>query len=100
MTTPRTVLLVDDDPSFRRVVEYQLRDDGYLVLTADGVTSALQQFQTTRIDVLLTDIKMPDSDGMDLLARVKLLQPDVPVIMLTAHGTIGSAVEAIKLGAF
>jgi DNA-binding NtrC family response regulator len=100
MTEPRTVLLVDDDPNFRRVVEYQLQEDGYRVLTAPSVAAALQQFHTEDVDVVLTDVKMPVSDGMDLLARLKTLRPDLPVIVLTAHGTIGQAVDAIKLGAF
>jgi two-component system, NtrC family, response regulator len=100
MTEPRTILLVDDDPTFRRVVEYQLQEDGYRVLTAPGPAAALQRFQADRVDVVLTDVKMPESDGIELLARLKTLQPDLPVVMLTAHGTIGSAVEAMKLGAF
>ncbi|GAC1454952.1 MAG: sigma-54 dependent transcriptional regulator [Gemmatimonadaceae bacterium] len=100
MTEPRTVLLVDDDPSFRRVVEYQLQEDGYRVFTAANTASALQQFQAEVIDVVLTDVRMPESDGVELLARLKLLQPDLPVVMLTAHGTIGSAVDAMKRGAF
>jgi DNA-binding NtrC family response regulator len=100
MTDTRTVLLVDDDPSFRRVVEYQLREDGYRVFAVPNGTTALQQFQAEHVDVVLTDVKMPASDGMDLLARLKILQPDLPVVMLTAHGTIGAAVAAMKLGAF
>jgi len=100
MTMPRTVLLVDDDSNFRRVVEYQLQEDGYRVLTAPSAADALQRFQAEDVDVVLTDVKMPVTDGMDLLARLKTLRRDLPVIVLTAHGTIGSAVEAMKLGAF
>jgi DNA-binding NtrC family response regulator len=100
MTEPRTVLLVDDDASFRRVVEYQLHEDGYRVLTAPNAAAALHRFHAEQVDVVLTDVRMPDSDGMELLARLKLLQPDLPVVMLTAHGTVGSAVEAMKIGAF
>ena len=100
MTDTRTVLLVDDDSSFRRVVEYQLREDGYRVFAVSNAAAALQRFQADHVDVVLTDVKMPEGDGMDLLARLKTLQPDLPVVMLTAHGTIGSAVDAMKLGAF
>jgi DNA-binding NtrC family response regulator len=100
MTDPRTVLIVDDDQSFRRVMEYQLREDGYRVLMAADLASALQHFRTEAIDVVMTDVKMPGGDGMDLLARLKTMQPDLPVLMLTAHGTIGAAVEAMKAGAF
>ena len=99
MTDRRAVLLVDDDPSFRRVLEYQLQDDGYRVFTAASVASALQQFQSETIDLVLTDVKMPHADGMELLCRLKSQKPDLPVVILTAHGTIGSAVDAMKLGA-
>jgi DNA-binding NtrC family response regulator len=99
MNESRTVLIVDDDESFRRVMEYQLREDGYRVLTACNVASALQRFQADSVDVVMTDVKMPGGDGMELLARLKTVQPDLPILILTAHGTIGSAVEAMKLGA-
>jgi two-component system, NtrC family, response regulator len=100
MTDRRAVLLVDDDPSFRRVLEYQLQEDGYRVITAANAASALQQFQADAIDLVLTDVKMPQADGIELLSRLKSLKPDLPVVVLTAHGTIGSAVDAMKLGAF
>jgi DNA-binding NtrC family response regulator len=100
MTASRTVLLVDDDATFRRVIEYQLVEDGYRVVTAADIASALQKFTTETIDVVMTDVKMPGGDGMELLNRLNALQPDLPVVMLTAHGTIGAAVEAMKCGAF
>jgi DNA-binding NtrC family response regulator len=102
MTDVRTVLLVDDDSNFRRVVEYQLQEDGYRVLTAPSVAAALErvEVEAEAVDVVLTDVKMPVSDGMELLARMKARRPDLPVIVLTAHGTIGSAVDAMKRGAF
>lgn len=96
----RTVLLVDDDPSFRRVLEYQLQEDGYGVVTASNAETAFEHFQAKTVDVVLTDVRMPGTDGLDLLARLKNTKPDLPVIALTAHGTIGSAVEAMKIGAF
>jgi len=99
MTQARTVLVVDDDQSFRRVIEYQLHEDGYRVLTAANVSSALQQFKVEPVDVVMTDVRMPGGDGMELLVRLKALQPDLPVVMLTAHGTIGAAVDAMKSGA-
>ena len=97
---PKTVLLIDDDESLRRVVEYNLQEEGYRVLMAPDGTSGLQTFQANPVDLVLTDVRMPEMNGLDLLARVKAIQPDLPVIMLTAHGTINSAVEAMKLGAF
>jgi len=100
MTEGRTVLVVDDDQNFRRVMEYQLREDGYRVLTASTAAAALQQFGGDAIDVVMTDVRMPGVDGMELLARIKSMQPDLPVVMLTAHGSISAAVDAMKSGAF
>ncbi len=97
---PKTVLVIDDDESLRRVVEYNLHEEGYRVLTATDGTSGLQAFQGQPVDLVLSDVRMPEMDGLELLTRVKAMQPDLPVIILTAHGTINSAVEAMKLGAF
>ena len=85
MTTPRVVLIVDDDHGFRRVMEFQLGEDGHRVLTADGTAAALQQLKSSAVDVIISDVKMPGDDGMQLLARVKALQPELPIIMLTAR---------------
>ena len=100
MSDPKTVLLIDDDDSLRRVVEYNLQEEGYGVVTAADGTTGLQAFQAQAIDLVLTDIRMPEMDGLELLTRLKAMHADLPVIILTAHGTIDSAVEAIKLGAF
>lgn len=96
----RTVLVIDDDESLRRVVEYNLGEDGYRVLTAADGRSGLQRFQEAGVDLVLTDVRMPEMEGVEVLTRLKTMQPDLPVIMVTAHGTIDSAVEAMKLGAF
>lgn len=100
MATTPTVLLVDDDESLRRVTEYTLRESGYRVMTAAGGEEGLALFQSTDVDLVLTDVRMPGMDGMDLLARLKGMRPELPVVMLTAHGTIEAAVEAMRLGAF
>ncbi len=100
MTDPKTVLLIDDDESLRRVVEYNLREDGYRVVSAADGRSGLQRFQESSVDLVLTDVRMPEMDGVELLTHLKAMQPDLPVIVLTAHGTIDSAVEAMKVGAF
>ena len=99
-SAPKTVLLIDDDESLRRVVEYNLHEEGYRVLTAADGISGLETFHAEAVDLVLTDVRMPEMDGLELLTRVNAMQPDLPVIMLTAHGTINSAVEAMKLGAF
>jgi two-component system NtrC family response regulator len=96
----KTVLLIDDEESLRRVVEYNLHEEGYRVITAVDGATGWGLFQAETVDLVLTDVRMPEMDGVEVLTRIKAMQPDVPVIMLTAHGTINSAVEAMKLGAF
>jgi two-component system NtrC family response regulator len=100
MMEQKTVLLVDDDESLRRVVEYNLREDGYQVLTAADGRTGLQRFQESSVDLVVTDVRMPEMTGFELLTQLKSMQPDLPVIVLTAHGTIDAAVEAMKAGAF
>ena len=100
MTRPRTILAIDDDDSLRRVVEYNLAEEGYRVITAANGPSGLEAYQRQPVDVVLTDIRMPGMEGIELLARLKAMQPELPIIMLTAFGTIDSAVEAMRLGAF
>ncbi len=100
MTKANTILVIDDDESLRRVVEYNLREEGYEVLTAADGTSGLQLFQANDVDLILTDIRMPEMDGFELLTRLKTMQPDLPVIVFTAFGTINAAVDAMKVGAF
>jgi len=99
MTDTQTVLVIDDDESLRRVMEYHLQEEGYRVVTAVDGRAGLERFQAGPVDLVVTDIRMPEMDGMELLARVKAMQPDLPVVVLTAHGTIDSAVDAMKLGA-
>jgi two-component system NtrC family response regulator len=100
MARTPVVLLIDDDESLRRVTEYTLKEEGCEVLTAANGREGLNIFRSAVVDLVLSDVRMPEIDGMDLLPRLKAMQPDLPVIMLTAHGTIASAVEAMKLGAF
>ena len=96
----QTLLVVDDDESLRRVIEFSLAERGYRVLTASAAEEGLRLFGSEQVDAVITDVRMPDMDGIELLERLKATRPDVPVVLLTAHGTIGSAVEAMKLGAF
>ena len=94
------VLLVDDDESFRRVQEYQLSRAGYHVTASADGPSALERFREELHDVVISDVRMPGLDGLELLARVRAISPDTPVVMITAQGTIETAVEAMKRGAF
>lgn len=96
----KQVLVADDEPNLRRVLGAQLARDGHEVhLVADG-GEALNVLRDNHIDLLICDLKMPVLDGMELLRRAVALNPHLPVIMITAHGTVDNAVEALKTGAF
>src|ERR1019366_1342564 len=94
------VLVIDDDASLRFTLEAVLSDAGLTVETADGGSSGLAAFEARGADLVLTDLAMPDIDGMQVLARLRASDPSVPVLMLTAHGSERVAVAAIKAGAF
>jgi two-component system response regulator AtoC len=94
------VLVIDDDASLRFTLEAVLSDAGMTVETADGGAAGLVAFDTRCADIVLTDLAMPDMDGMQVLARLRASDPSVPVVMLTAHGSERVAVAAIKAGAF
>jgi two-component system response regulator AtoC len=97
---PRQILVVDDEPNLRRVLGAQLSRDGYEVhAVADG-EAALRILQEQYIDVVITDLRMPRLDGLELLRRALALEPELPVVIITAHGTVDNAVEALKSGAF
>jgi len=93
------VLLVDDDEAVRVVLSAQLRQAGIDSVEAASAEEALERLASGAIDVMVTDLRMPGMDGMELLQRAVRLWSDVPVIMLTAFGTVPDAVEAMKRGA-
>src|SRR5579883_2590423 len=93
------VLVIDDDASLRFTLEAVLSDAGLSVETADGGESGLAAFEARGADVVLTDLAMPGIDGMMVLERLRALDPSVPVLMLTAHGSERVAVAAMKAGA-
>jgi DNA-binding NtrC family response regulator len=95
----KRVLVADDELNMRRVLEAMLRREGYDVVTAANGTEALGGM-SANIHTVITDLKMPGLDGMGLLKRLSIDYPDVPVVMITAHGSVENAVEAVKLGAF
>ncbi len=94
------VLIVDDEMNIRRVLAAMLKRDGYEVTTAADGEQALAVLQKTPVHVVVTDLVMPKVGGMELLKRVSADYPDVPVILITAHGSVDSAVAALKAGAF
>src|SRR5579859_7375239 len=94
------VLVIDDDASLRFTLEAVLTDAGLVVETCDGGASGLAAFELHGADVVLTDLAMPEMDGMQVLERMRANDPSVPVLMLTAHGSERVAVAAMKAGAF
>ncbi len=94
------VLLVDDEVAHLKTLERVFSREGYDVLTADGGDAALDILRQDDIDLVITDLMMPDTDGIDLLKLVKTLKPDVEVILMTAFGTVERAVEGMKEGAY
>lgn len=94
-----SILLVDDDDSMRRVLEYHIESEGFTSHSAPGALEALGVLARQPVDLLITDVRMEGMDGLALLEKVRAEFPDLPVIVLTAHGTIEMAVEAMKKGA-
>ncbi|MEI7894163.1 MAG: sigma-54 dependent transcriptional regulator [Myxococcales bacterium] len=96
----RQVLIVDDEPNLRKILQAQLTRDGYDVLTAENGEKGLAALREHHIDLVITDLKMPKVDGMTLLREALREDPELPVVVITAHGTVDTAVEALKTGAF
>ncbi len=94
----RTILIAEDEEKMRRILEVNLRDRYRVLLAKDG-EEALSIFKENDVNLLLTDMRMPQKDGLSLLHEVKRAHPEVPVILITAYGTIESAVNAMKEGA-
>jgi DNA-binding NtrC family response regulator len=95
-----SILLIDDDDSLRRVMEFSLTEAGYKVQTAASGEEGLALFEKNPFDAVITDITMAGVSGMEVLARIRERDGGLPVIVITAYGTIESAVEAMKQGAF
>ncbi len=96
------ILVVDDERIVRVTIADDLKDAGFNVREFSSATSALQYLRETdsNIDVIITDLKMPGMDGLEFLAKIKQINPEIFVLLMTAHGSIQTAVEAMKLGAY
>jgi two-component system, NtrC family, response regulator AtoC len=94
------ILVIDDEANLRKVLAAMLRRDGFDVTVAADGEQGLAEFNKNGADIVVTDLVMPKAGGMEVLRAVNAANPDVPVIIITAHGTVDSAVEAIKAGAF
>lgn len=96
---PGRLLLVDDDPSLRRLMTIRLEGAGHTVASVDSADRALEVLSDFGAECVITDLRMDGMDGLDLLERLSAHHPSVPVIMITAHGTIPEAVSATQAGA-
>ncbi len=94
-----TVLLVDDDDRLRRVLSLRLQSAGYQVVESHSAPDALSRLESLQPQLVLTDLRMPEMDGIQLLERLQITRPALPVILLTAHGDIPDAVAATRAGA-
>src|SRR5574338_471482 len=94
------ILLVDDDSSLLRLLSMRLAAEGFMVVTAASGEEALGKLRSNPPDVLITDLRMEGMDGMGVLNRAHQVAPSLPVIMMTAHGSIPDAVAAAQQGVF
>jgi two-component system, NtrC family, response regulator len=95
-----TILIVDDERNYPLILSAVLQEEGFETLTANSGQEALNILSESDVDLVLTDMKMPSMDGIELLERIKDKEPELPVIMMTAHGTVEKAVEAMQKGAY
>ena len=99
MTSKGRVVVIDDEVNAASALQTLLEEDGYEVARAHEGASGLQLLEKTDPDVVLTDLRMPGMDGLELLNRIKEIRPETMVILMTAYGTVKTAVKAMKLGA-
>jgi two-component system, NtrC family, response regulator len=95
-----TILIVDDEKNYLVVLEALLGTEGYEIVTTDNARDAVRSMRESDLDLVITDMKMPGMSGMELLEECKKIRPELPVIMMTAYGTIEMAVEAMKKKAY
>ncbi|MGH7451037.1 MAG: sigma-54-dependent transcriptional regulator [bacterium] len=94
------ILIVDDDPLLRQLLGDRLEANGYRIFLAANGREGVEQMQEKNPDAVLLDLEMPEMGGMETLSGMREINPDLPVIILTAHGTFSRAVEAMKRGAY
>jgi DNA-binding NtrC family response regulator len=94
------ILIVDDEPSNRNILSQELTHKGYSVLAASDGREALRKVESSRPDLIILDYMMPDLSGLEVLKELRKKENDIPVVMITAYGTMERAVEAMKEGAY
>src|SRR5437867_5533110 len=94
-----TILIVEDEAKMRRLLELNLADDGFQTVSAEDAETGLKLLQNGSVDLVLTDLKLPGMNGLEFLHDVKRINAALPVIVMTAFGTVETAVDAMKAGA-
>ncbi len=94
-----SILIVDDDLNVLEVLEARLESAGFAIYKAENGRDAVRLLKDNKIDLMISDMKMPGMSGMEVLTKARMLQPGLPIIFLTAYGTIPDAVNAVKAGA-
>jgi len=97
---PKRILIIDDEESFRHMLSVILKKERYDVETASNGEEGLQRISASPFDQILCDIRMPQMDGMEFLSKAQKMGMDAPIIMMSAYGTVDTAIEAMKLGAY
>jgi DNA-binding NtrC family response regulator len=100
MSTAERILIVEDEKLIRMTLRELLEAEGFRVAEAATGTAGLEYLRTEEVDLVLLDYKLPDIDGIEVLRQIRPLSPETAIVLVTAHSSIGSAVEAIKLGAY
>jgi DNA-binding NtrC family response regulator len=93
------LLVIDDDPGLAEVIELLLSREGYAAARAGSVKSGLKQLREAEFDLVITDLRLPDGTGLDIIAAVRSLRPELPVIMITSYSSMESAIAALRAGA-
>lgn len=94
------ILIIDDERSIRNTLKDILETEGYSVAVAEDGAKALDLLKVEKFDLIFCDVKMPKMDGIEVLTNIKKENPEQTVVMISGHGTIDTAVESLKLGAF
>jgi DNA-binding NtrC family response regulator len=97
--TTTSILIVDDDPNVLQVLEARLQSSGFIIYKAENGQDALRILKENKIDLMISDMKMPGMSGMEVMTKARALHPGLPIIFLTAYGSIPDAVKAVKAGA-
>lgn len=99
MPAANSILIIDDEAYLRSTLAIILKRAGYSVTTAAGAQEALQILLSNQIDLVFLDLKMPGKDGMELLPEIRLLDPNLPVLILTANASLETAIQSMRMGA-